>query len=150
MIFEIFALFVDMNGEIILNLGTLKELDTVVAEIRGHLKYPLILFVGDLGAGKTTVIKELLVQMGCHDIGSSPSYSIINEYESDLGPIYHIDLYRINSAEETFALGIEEIMYSGKPCFIEWPEIIKDYIDEDCHILKISIKENNQREIRFS
>ncbi|MDA8693203.1 tRNA (adenosine(37)-N6)-threonylcarbamoyltransferase complex ATPase subunit type 1 TsaE [Saprospiraceae bacterium] len=139
-----------MNGEIILKLDTLGDLDSVVKEIRSHLKYPLILFVGDLGAGKTTLIKELLVQMGCHDIGSSPSYSIINQYESGDGPIYHIDLYRMNSAEETFALGIEEIMYSGRPCFIEWPEIIKDYIEEDCHILKIGIKENKQREIRFS
>ena len=139
-----------MNGDIILKLKTPVEIDSVVAEIRKHIKYPLILFVGDLGAGKTTLIKELLVQMGCHDIGSSPSYSIINQYESSTGPIYHIDLYRMNSAEETFALGIEEIMYSGRPCFIEWPEIIKDYIDERCHILKISILENNQREISFS
>jgi tRNA threonylcarbamoyladenosine biosynthesis protein TsaE len=139
-----------MNGEITLQLNTLDELDLVVSEIRSHMRYPLVLFVGDLGAGKTTFIKELLTQMGCHDTGSSPSYSIINQYESDDGPIYHIDLYRMNSAEETFALGIEEIIYSGRPCFLEWPEVIKDYIDEDCHILKIFIKENNQREISFS
>lgn len=139
-----------MNQGLTIELRSLEELEGVVATLLGQLIYPLVLFVGDLGAGKTTMIKEIMHQMGCIDRGSSPSYSIINEYQGADGPIYHIDLYRMNTVEETFALGIEEILYSGRPCFIEWPEIIMDYMDGGYHILKIDIKENNYREISFS
>ncbi len=139
-----------MNQGLTIELRSLDGLSGVVATLLTERVYPMVLFVGDLGAGKTTMIKEMLSQMGCRDQGSSPSYSIINEYEGSDGPIYHIDLYRMNTADETFALGIEEILYSGRPCFVEWPEIIMDYLDGEYHILKISIKENNYREIRFS
>jgi len=134
----------------VLEMRSLDDLKGAVAAVRDCLVHPIILFTGDLGAGKTTMIKEIMHQMGCDDQGSSPSYSIINEYQGSDGPIYHIDLYRMNTVEETFALGIEEIIYSGRPCFIEWPEIIIDYIEGAYHTLKLSINENNYREIRFS
>lgn len=131
-------------------MRSIDDLVTAVNTIRNCIVLPIVLFIGDLGAGKTTMIKEIMHQMGCQDQASSPSYSIINEYQGTDGPIYHIDLYRMNTAEETFALGIEEIIYSGRPCFIEWPEIILDYIDGGYHLLKLSINENNYREISFS
>lgn len=139
-----------MNKQIILELKDLYELQEIVTQIIEKISYSRILFIGELGAGKTTMIKEIMKQMGCKDQGSSPSYSIINQYEGKDAPIYHIDLYRMETVEETFALGIEEILYSGHYCFVEWPQIIMDFIDEDYHVLQIEIIENNHRKIRFS
>lgn len=139
-----------MNKQIILELKDLIDLEGIVTQIIEHISYSRILFIGELGAGKTTMIKEIMKQMGCKDQGSSPSYSIINQYEGRDGPIYHIDLYRMETADETFALGIEEILYSGHYCFVEWPQIIMDYIDDDYHVLQIDIIGNNHRKIRFS
>jgi tRNA threonylcarbamoyladenosine biosynthesis protein TsaE len=139
-----------MNKQLILELKDLSDLASVATQIIDHISYSRILFIGQLGAGKTTMIKEIMKQMGCTDQGSSPSYSIINQYEGKNAPIYHIDLYRMESTEETFALGIEEILYSGHYCFIEWPQIIMDYIYDDYHVLQIDIIENNNRKIRFS
>ena len=111
------------------------------------LKHNLVLFIGDLGAGKTTIIKALLKELGSEDIGSSPSYAIINKYIADQGPVFHIDLYRLNTAEEVFQLGIEEILYADNKCFMEWPQLIIDYIDPPYHTVKIEVLEDNSRKI---
>ncbi|MBT8233011.1 MAG: tRNA (adenosine(37)-N6)-threonylcarbamoyltransferase complex ATPase subunit type 1 TsaE [Saprospiraceae bacterium] len=118
-----------------------------MSDVLENLKHKLVLFIGDLGAGKTTSIKSLLKLLKCYDVGSSPSYSIINEYASPNDTIYHIDLYRLESEQEAFSLGIEDYLYSGKYCFVEWPQIIFDYVDEPYHILKIEIDKNNSRKI---
>jgi tRNA threonylcarbamoyladenosine biosynthesis protein TsaE len=121
------------------------ELPQVIKQIINDLKYSLILFIGDLGAGKTTSIKYFLKELKCEDAGSSPSYSIINEYKADNNKIYHIDLYRLEDAQEAFNLGIEDYLYSGYFCFVEWPQIIFDYLEEPYHIFKIEIQEDNSR-----
>lgn len=80
-------------------------------------------FHGNLGAGKTTFIKALCAQLGVKDVMSSPSFSIINEYETEDGNlVYHFDLYRLKSAEEAFDTGMEDYLYCDNYCFIEWPE----------------------------
>ena len=121
-----------------------------MAKVLENFDHKLVLFIGDLGAGKTTSIKCLLKLLNCHDLGSSPSYSIINEYASDHDKIFHIDLYRLESEHEAFRLGIEDYLYSGKYCFVEWPQIIFDYLEEPYHILKIEISENNSRKISLA
>ena len=84
---------------------------------------PVWLFFGDLGAGKTTLIKEVCIQMGVHPgLLSSPTFSIINEYPTKTGTIYHFDFYRLKNELEILDLGIEEYFDSGMYCFIEWPE----------------------------
>jgi len=80
-------------------------------------------FHGELGAGKTTFIKALCAELGVKDAMSSPSFSLVNEYrDGNDNPIYHFDLYRLKSPQEAFDIGMEEYLYSGNYCFVEWPE----------------------------
>ncbi|MBT8189481.1 MAG: tRNA (adenosine(37)-N6)-threonylcarbamoyltransferase complex ATPase subunit type 1 TsaE [Saprospiraceae bacterium] len=125
----------------------LDQLASVALKLAKDIEHPLILFIGELGAGKTTIIKELIKLDGSEDSGSSPSFSIINEYKTGSCKSFHLDLYRLNTAEEAFQLGIEEIIYSGDKCYVEWPQIIMDYIDEPFHIIRIELIENNKRKI---
>jgi len=125
----------------------LEQLETCAQNLLKDIEHPLIFFIGELGAGKTTLIKMFLKLLGSDDSGSSPSFSIINEYELLNSKIYHIDLYRLEEIGEAFQLGIEEILYSGNYCFVEWPQIIQDYIDPPYHILSIEVMENNKRKI---
>ena len=129
----------------------LEALDGTAEEIMAMLEHSIVLFIGDLGAGKTSLIKRLLEKKGIVDVASSPSFSIINEYRTqDDKAIYHFDLYRIESVEEAFSLGIEEYLYSGQLCLIEWPQIIMDYVDPPYHVLKIEVLQNNDRRILFA
>ncbi|NNF33404.1 MAG: tRNA (adenosine(37)-N6)-threonylcarbamoyltransferase complex ATPase subunit type 1 TsaE [Saprospiraceae bacterium] len=90
--------------------------------------WKVVSFIGDLGSGKTTIIKKLCESQGVSDNISSPTYSIINEYKSELGPIYHIDLYRLKDIHEAQEIGIEDYLYDEGICLIEWPQIIEDII----------------------
>ena len=109
----------------------------------------IFLFDAPMGAGKTTLIKELCIQLGSGDHFSSPTYSIINEYDYPGGKIYHFDLYRLNSQEELLDLGIEEHLSLGNYCFFEWPELVEDLIGTN--YLKIVIEVNgNNRYLRGS
>lgn len=83
----------------------------------------VFLFKGELGAGKTTLIKELCKSLGVADSMSSPTYSIVNEYRSAIDVVYHFDLYRLKNMEECLDIGFEEYVNSGNYCFIEWPEV---------------------------
>lgn len=84
----------------------------------------VFLFFGEMGAGKTTFIQALCAELGVTDLVASPTFSIVNEYNSRQGVIYHFDFYRIKNEEEAFDIGFEEYLYSGNYCFIEWPEKI--------------------------
>ena len=85
----------------------------------------VFLFEGDMGAGKTTFIKVICDLIGINDRAASPTYSLVNEYESAFGKIFHFDFFRIKNEDEAYDLGFEEYLYSGNYCFIEWPEKIK-------------------------
>lgn len=105
-------------------------------------------FYGSMGAGKTSFIKAICEELGVKDVINSPTFAIINEYTlPDGNPIYHFDFYRIVKAEEAFDLGYEEYFYSGRYCFIEWPEKIESLLPTDC--VKVYIKElpNGKREV---
>ena len=91
-------------------------------------KEKVFLFEGDMGAGKTTFTKAICRQVGVVEAVSSPTYAIINEYEtSNHCPVYHFDFYRLKTETEALDLGLEEYLYSGSYCFIEWPEKISVY-----------------------
>ncbi|MEE9439163.1 MAG: tRNA (adenosine(37)-N6)-threonylcarbamoyltransferase complex ATPase subunit type 1 TsaE [Saprospiraceae bacterium] len=85
---------------------------------------------GDLGTGKTTFVNQLVNYLGSKDKVSSPTYSIVNEYQTDKGLLYHIDLYRLDNIEEALDIGIEEYLDSGNYCLIEWPQIIENLVDK--------------------
>ncbi len=95
-------------------------------------------FHGDLGAGKTTFIKAICSELGVKDAMSSPSFSLVNEYRDKNGnSIYHFDLYRLKSPEEAFEIGMEEYLYSGNYCFIEWPERAEEILPEETIHIRI-------------
>ena len=85
-------------------------------------KYKIIAFSGELGAGKTTLINEICKQLGVEESVTSPTYAIIQEYHSNTGIIYHMDLYRIKNIEEAIDAGIEDCLLSKNVCLVEWPE----------------------------
>lgn len=132
-------------------IDSVLELDKVADAFLASQKHPLVLLRGDLGAGKTSFVKRLLQKKGCIDSISSPSYSLVNEYIiGDIGKVFHIDLYRLASAEEAFNIGLEEYLYSGYLCLVEWPQIIFDYIEEPFHIVDIEILDGNRRKFLLS
>lgn len=109
----------------------------------------IFLFDAPMGAGKTTLIKQLCKQLGSHDNFGSPSYSIVNEYSYANGKIYHFDLYRLKSVDELYDLGIEEYLDSGNYCFFEWPELLEELIKISYKKIKIEVDVvNNIRYIR--
>lgn len=105
----------------------LKDLSDVASQILADPR-KIIEFHGNLGAGKTTLIKELCQQLGVVGEMSSPTFGIVNEYESKHKPVYHFDLYRIKNEEELFDIGFEDYLESGSHCFLEWPEVANNIL----------------------
>ncbi|MCD6067005.1 MAG: tsaE [Bacteroidetes bacterium] len=107
----------------------------------------VFLLNGQMGAGKTTFIKELCLTLGITDGMSSPTYSIVNEYKGEKELIYHFDLYRLKSTEECLDLGFEEYVNSGHYCFIEWPELARPLLPQSYVEVEI-LTENETRHIK--
>ena len=97
-------------------------------------------FYGGMGAGKTTFIKAVCDQLGVNDAVTSPTFAIVNEYNSQMGPVYHFDFYRIKRASEVLDIGFDDYIYSGNLCLMEWPELIEDFLPEETTIVKITEK----------
>ena len=125
---------------------SLNQIDKIACEIIDDLQdYKVICINGDMGVGKTTLIKKIGQLLGVSDDIHSPTFAIINEYNSgDNQPIYHFDFYRIKNVLEAVNLGIEDYFYSNYLCFIEWSEKISVLLPEK-H-LKINIKLTSQRQ----
>lgn len=112
--------------------------EKLVEEIFPMLKYKIFLLKGNLGVGKTVFTQSLVKKMGSEDEVSSPTYSLVNEYWSSKGKIFHFDLYRVKDKEELFDIGIEEYLDSGILSIIEWPEIYEEELEGlDYHEIKI-------------
>lgn len=112
----------------------------------GHNK--VFAFDGEMGVGKTTFISALLVAMGIKDLEGSPTYSLVNVYESKMyGKIYHFDVYRLKNEMEAYDIGIEEMLYGGGICFIEWPEKIANLLPDNTIWVYIRKKDDNSRTI---
>ena len=117
-----------------------------VNEIGSHKVFA---FYGTMGAGKTTFIKAVCEVLGVKDVITSPTFAIVNEYESDNGPIFHFDFYRIKKLEEVYDMGYEDYFYSGSLCFIEWPELIEDLLPEDAVRVTITEQPGGMRKIEM-
>ena len=127
-----------------INFG-LNQLKRASEELKKHISQNVVLICGEMGVGKTTLIKELLSINGVVDNVSSPTFSIINEYLLDNNEtVYHMDLYRINDINELENIGFFEYLESGRTCLIEWGEMIEELIESDYNKFTI-IKENNFR-----
>jgi tRNA threonylcarbamoyladenosine biosynthesis protein TsaE len=102
-------------------------------------------FHGEMGAGKTTLIKAICAELGVKDGMSSPTFALVNEYRGkDNKPIYHFDFYRIKNESEAYDMGYEDYLYSGNYCFIEWPEKIPGLIPGDCVKVGIEVKDGSR------
>ena len=112
----------------------------------GHRR--VVVFDAPMGAGKTTFITAILKSMGIPDPDGSPTYSIVNSYMSRyFGEVLHFDVYRLNSVQEALGIGMEEMLYSGAYCFIEWGEKVEEILPEDTVYVKISVNPSNERVI---
>ena len=107
----------------------------------------VFLFYGNMGAGKTTFIKAICEVLEVQDNTSSPTFSIVNEYKSSKGPIFHFDFYRIKEEEEAYDFGYEDYFYSGNYCFVEWPNKIPNLLPEDAKTIEIEITSATSRKI---
>ncbi len=102
-------------------------------------------FEGNLGAGKTTLIESLCRYLGSTDSLSSPTFSIINEYNSPMGELYHMDWYRLKNEEEALQIGIEDYLFSGNYCFIEWYQNAESLIPRPYILIQLSNEEETKR-----
>lgn len=125
------------------------ELDAVAQRILDAAKCKTILFYGDMGAGKTTLIKALIKALGAEDTGSSPTFSLVNEYETPQGAIFHFDFYRIEDETEALDMGIEEYLNSDAWIFIEWPQKIEKFLDPEAGKVMISNESGENRKLKF-
>ena len=129
---------------------TLEDLPTIASEIIASVKSKQLLFYGEMGAGKTTLIKEICNQLDVLDTISSPTFSLVNEYEtSTKKKVFHFDFYRIEDEEEALDMGIEEYFDNNYWCLIEWPENIKNLLPLDAVQIYLSILDKGQRNIQL-
>jgi len=105
---------------------------------------------GELGAGKTSLIKAFCQVLGVKEAITSPTFNLVHEYQGAEDSVYHLDLYRLKSESESYDIGCEEYFYSGAYVFIEWPQRIPNILPEEIAHLKISILQNNSRKIELS
>lgn len=127
----------------------LDNIDEAANQIYDAVKGRSILaLTGEMGAGKTTLIQALCRQIGVKGVMGSPTFSIINEYESEKGPVYHIDLYRCRDEEEAIRAGVEDCLYSGCICMVEWPSKAPSLFPEET--IRIGITEINDHTRKIS
>ncbi|MDR1809460.1 MAG: tRNA (adenosine(37)-N6)-threonylcarbamoyltransferase complex ATPase subunit type 1 TsaE [Prevotella sp.] len=121
------------------------------AFVQGMGDNTVFAFYGEMGAGKTTLIKAICRKLGVEDVINSPTFALINEYRSDSGElIYHFDFYRISKIEEVFDFGYEDYFYSGSLCFIEWPEKIESLLPHDTVNVSITVLPDGGRVVEMA
>lgn len=131
-------------------IQSIEDWDQALDSILLEFHYPILLLKGNLGAGKTTFTKELLVKLGSTNEVSSPTYSIVNEYDTPKGKVFHFDLYRLKNIEEVYDIGMEDYLRQGVLSIIEWPEVYEeDLLGLPYHILTIT-KQDETRHVEFS
>ncbi len=132
----------------LLNSTSTFQLPAIASEIIAFAPNSRIfLFYGDMGAGKTTLIKSICEYLGTAEPVTSPTFSIVNEYIGANAKIYHFDFYRLKNQSEALDMGYEEYFYSGEYCFVEWPEKIPDLLPPHCAELRITANADGSREI---
>lgn len=120
------------------NITKIEEWQNVIDEILPQLQHNILLLKGNLGAGKTTFTQFLLQNLGSKDEVSSPTYALVNEYDSPKGTVFHFDLYRMKNVAEVYDIGMEEYLDNAFLCIIEWPEIYEEeLVDTPFHEMKI-------------
>ena len=131
----------------------IKDLEHISEAAREFVNYigdrRVFAFYGSMGAGKTTFVKAVCEVLGVEDVITSPTFAIVNEYETPSSSIYHFDFYRIKKLEEVYDMGYEDYFYSGSLCFIEWPELIEELLPDDAVKVSITEQEDGSRVVVF-
>lgn len=129
---------------------TIDELELVAQQIIAQQPNKVILFNGEMGVGKTTLIKQLCKELGVLDATSSPTFSLVNEYETTANQIvYHFDFYRLKNEMEALDMGADDYFYSENWCFIEWAEKIPNLIPEHHSIITIELLPDGKRHLKL-
>lgn len=128
----------------------INTINDVAKSVIASVTSKTILVYGEMGSGKTTLIKSLVKQLGCQDEVSSPTYSIVNEYEIKNDKIYHFDLYRVKDLEEAYNFGIEDYIFSNHWVIIEWPQVIERIIPDGFNSIHLKISNRNSRIITLN
>jgi len=127
----------------------LSEIADVATKIIKVSSCKTLLFYGEMGAGKTTLIKEIVKQLGSQDKVSSPTFSLVNEYQGENSSIYHFDFHRIEDEEEAYDIGFEEYIDSGHWCLIEWPQHIEGLLPLEKNEIHLSRIDTSKRSLLF-
>lgn len=129
---------------------SLDQIQEVAEQIIASNPNKIILFNGEMGVGKTTLIKQLCKSLGITDATSSPTFSLVNEYQIPSGKkVYHFDFYRIKQETEALDMGVDDYLYSGNWCFIEWSEKIASLIPEEHSTINIKLLCDGKRELEL-
>ncbi|CAL2084554.1 tRNA threonylcarbamoyladenosine biosynthesis protein TsaE [Tenacibaculum sp. 190524A05c] len=129
---------------------SLDQLREIAQEVIASSKHKILLFNGEMGVGKTTLIKEICSILGVQDTISSPTFSLVNEYVTDKNEtVYHFDFYRIKEEEEALDMGIEDYFYNDNWCLVEWPQNIKNLLPLNSVNIHIELNSDNQRNIQL-
>jgi tRNA threonylcarbamoyladenosine biosynthesis protein TsaE len=129
---------------------SLENLNQAAKDVLKQAQSKYILFSGEMGTGKTTLIKELVSLLGSQDKVSSPTFSLVNEYEGDKTSIYHFDFYRIEDEIEAYDIGFEDYLDDDHMVFIEWPEKIPNLWPEHYTFIEIAVKQQNSRRLSLT
>jgi tRNA threonylcarbamoyladenosine biosynthesis protein TsaE len=127
----------------------LSDIDAVAKDLLQYSRSKTLLFYGEMGAGKTTLIKSILKNLGAEESGSSPTFSLVNVYETASGTVNHFDFYRIKEESEAWDLGFEEYLEANAWNLIEWPEKIRSFIEEEHQKVEIEVLDNGYRKLKF-
>ncbi|WP_281632551.1 tRNA (adenosine(37)-N6)-threonylcarbamoyltransferase complex ATPase subunit type 1 TsaE [Flavobacterium luteolum] len=129
---------------------SLDQIQEVAEQIIASNPNKIILFNGEMGVGKTTLIKQICKSLGVTDATSSPTFSLVNEYQIPSGKkVYHFDFYRIKQETEALDMGVDDYLYSGNWCFIEWSEKIANLIPEEHSTINIELLSDGKRELKL-
>ncbi len=136
-----------MNTPKTIHITAQDELPQVAkAVIEALGRRTVVAFRGEMGAGKTTLIREIVAQLGATDTVTSPTFALVNQYKgSHNRTIYHFDFYRIDDIREAYDLGYEEYFYSGDICLVEWPEKIESLLPENTIQVRITVDSETAR-----